>query len=343
MVAAGQQTTERLAQMEGDARERAGSCHIDRATICLPDYGHDRAAHCGDAGFSDTLHQYYDCPESNATERLVKLKERARAASTYDFWTILMEEMCDITGAQCGFVAKRILVDDQNTAVEMPALGDPGSCLMGVAFYVNDGRDNRNLSRDYQYHAYGSPCAYMRHDKVFVIPERMKEFVTNNPNTLPWTSEAFIGVPLFSEGKSFAHFGMIWSVEGASKRKLSWGFIEMFLHSLEDMILQRILEGRSFAKEAPSPKNQDNASTRIIPLSAITAAQSLKPYARSLSHELRTPMQGVVGMLEIMYSTVLDAIRDQKSEKTRAVFSELKDNIELVQGKPHVAHRHGPN
>lgn len=330
--------------MEEGVRKRVDSCHIDRATICLPDYGRDRAAHCGDAGFSDTLHQYYDCPESNASERLVKLKERMRAASTYDFWGLLMEEMCDITGAQCGFVAKRILVDDQNTAVEMPALGEPGSCLMGVAFYVNDGQDKRDLSRDYQYHAYGSPCAYMRHDKVFVIPERMKEFIPNNPNTLPWTSEAFIAVPLFSEGKSFAHFGMIWSVEGASKRKLSWGFIEMFLHSLEDMILRRILEGRSFAKEPPPPpKEPDSVPSRLIPVSAITAAQSLKPYARSLSHELRTPMQGVVGMLDIMYSTVLDAIRDQKSEKTRAVFSELKDNIELVQGKPQVASRHAGN
>jgi signal transduction histidine kinase len=176
-----------------------------------------------------------------------------------------------------------------------------------------------------------SPCAYMKHDKVFIIPERMLEFVPNSPNALPWKqSEAFIGVPLFHKGKSFAHFGMIWSLEGASKRQLSWSFIEMFMHSLEDMILQRILEGRGFAKEPAAPRS---IPARIIPLGAITASQSLKPYARSLSHELRTPMQGVVGMLDIMHSTVMDAMETQTSQVAKAVFEELKANIETVQGK----------
>lgn len=159
----------------------------------------------------------------------------------------------------------------------------------------------------------------------------MSEFTPNNPNTVPWEkSEAFIGLPLFTEGKCFAHFGMVWSSEGATKRKLSWSFIEMFMHSLEDMILQRILEGRGFVKEMAPP---DSASAKIIPLTAITASQSLKPYARSLSHELRTPMQGVVGMLDIMYSTVLDAINNQQSDRVRSVFKDLKTHIEVVQGR----------
>jgi signal transduction histidine kinase len=176
-----------------------------------------------------------------------------------------------------------------------------------------------------------SPCAHMKHDKVFIIPERLLDFVPNSPNALPWKkSEAFIGVPLFHEGKSFAHFGMIWSSEGASKRQLNWSFIEMFMHSLEDMILQRILEGRGFAKEPAGPRS---VPARIIPLDAITASQSLKPYARSLSHELRTPMQGVVGMLDIMHSTVIDAMETQTSEVAKSVFEELKSNIEILQGK----------
>jgi signal transduction histidine kinase len=148
---------------------------------------------------------------------------------------------------------------------------------------------------------------------------------------MPWKhSEAFIGVPLFTEEKCFAHFGMIWSSEGASTRKLGWSFIEMFLHSLEDMILARIVEGRGFAKDMAEP---DSTPAKVIPLSAITASQSLKPYARSLSHELRTPMQGVVGMLDIMYSTVLDAIATQQNDRVRDVFQDLKNHIEVVQGK----------
>ncbi|KAH6671129.1 HHK17, histidine kinase-group VII protein [Halenospora varia] len=316
---------------ESNAVSQQAETLIDRASLCLPDFARDSIVHGGDAGFTEVLQQYFPTHESNATDRLVDLKCRLKCASTHDFWAILLEEMCDITGSQCGFVAKRMLVDDQNSAVEMPELGEPGSCLMGVAFYINNGSDVKDLYRDYRYHAYGTPCAHMRHDKVFIVPERMSEFLPNNPNanSLPWkTSEAFIGVPLFSVGKCFAHFGLVWSSEGAAKRKLGWSFIEMFLHSLEDMISQRVEEGRDFAKEAAAP---ESVPAKVIPLSAITASQSLKPYARSLSHELRTPMQGVVGMLDIMYSTVLDAIADQQSDRVREVFKDLKGHIETVQ------------
>ncbi|CZT42844.1 related to histidine kinase tcsA protein [Rhynchosporium secalis] len=323
-------------EMEKDLRERDAreppvptDNLIDRTSLCLPHYGNDAVLHQGDAGFTDALRQYFPSAESNALERLVDLKSKLRCASTHDFWSILMEEMCDITGSQCGFVAKRMLVDDQDSAVEMPELGDPGSCLMGVAFYINNGESPKQFHRDYRYHAFGTPCGYMRHDKVFIIPERLAEFTPNSPNVIPGEkSEAFIGLPLFTEGKCFAHFGMVWSSEGGTSRKLSWSFIEMFMHSLEDMILQRILEGRGFVKETAPP---DSVSSRIIPLAAITAAQSLKPYARGLSHELRTPMQGVVGMLDIMYSTVLDAIDNQQSDRVRSVFEDLKEHIEMVQ------------
>lgn len=311
---------------------RATINHIARSTLCVPSFAQDAITHAGDDGFHDVLRQYFDSPVNNASEQLVALKNNLRKASTYDFWSILMEGMCSITGAQCGFVAKRMLVDDRNTAVEMPPLGEPGSCLMGVAFYVDDGLEIKKLYRDYQFNAYGAPCAYMKHDKVFIVPERMMELVPNNPNadSLPWKeSDAYIGIPLFAEGKCFAHFGMIWSAEGNRARTLNWEYIEVFMHALEDLVAERILAGRGFAREAEAPAKP---LAKIIPLDAITAAQSLKPYARSLSHELRTPMQGVVGMLDIMYSAVLEGIDTQRSEKVKAVFRELKDNIEQAQG-----------
>jgi hypothetical protein len=140
---------------ETERKEARANELLERATICLPDFSKKAVSHCGDDGFKSILQKYFDSPESNASERLVKLKEKLRDASTYDFWGILMEEMCDIVGAQCGFVAKCILVDDENTAVEMPPLGEPGSSLLGVAFYLNNGADVKSLCRDYRYHAYG--------------------------------------------------------------------------------------------------------------------------------------------------------------------------------------------
>ena len=301
---------------------------MERTTLCVSSAEPGVAAHDGDAGFRETVGQHYSVVENNAVESLVRLKTKLRAASTYDFWGLLMEGMTSITGAQYGFVTKRILVDDQNSAIEMPPIGEPGSCLLGVAFYYNDGKQLENLHRDYKYLAYGAPCHNMKHDKVFLIPEGLPNFVPNNPNTFPFPTEAYLGVPLFAEGKCFGHFGMMWSLEGVESLRLGWAYIEMLLHSLEDVIRERLVHGQSYAKDAESKK-----PAKIIPNDAVTAAQSLKPYARSLSHELRTPMQGVVGMLDVMHATVQESLEGYSDGAVRKVFKTLRDNIEIVQGK----------
>lgn len=299
-----------------------------RTSLCVSGSVAGIPSHHSDEGFRERLQQHYSVPENNAAERLVLLKAKLTEATTYDFWNLLMEGMTSITGAQYGFVAKRILVDDQDSAVEMPPIGEPGSCLLGVAFYYNDGEKLKNLHRDYKYLAYGAPCHHMRHDKVFLIPSGLPEFITNNPNQFPFPTEAYLGVPLFADGKCFAHFGMMWTVKGLQTVTLSWAYIEMLLHSLEDLILQRLIEGQSFAKGVENHK-----LAKVIPQEAITAAQSLKPYARSLSHELRTPMQGVVGMLDVMHATVQESLEGQSDAVVRKVLKTLRDNIEVVQGE----------
>ena len=300
---------------------------MQRTSLCISGPCPGVAAHDGDNTFLKSVLQHYTLEENNAVERLVLLKAELNEASTYDFWRILMEGMTSITNAQYGFVAKRILVDDEDSAVEMPKIGEPGSCLLGVAFYYNDGHELKNLHRDYKYLAYGAPCHSMRHDKVFLIPSGLPQFVTNNPNDFPFPSEAYLAVPLFAEGKCFAHFGMMWSAEGLERKPVSWPLAEMLLHSLEDLILERLLEGQSFARS-----DEANRASRVIPHGAITAAQSLKPYARSLSHELRTPMQGVVGMLDVMHATVQESLEGQSDTVVRKVLKTLRENIETVQG-----------
>jgi signal transduction histidine kinase len=302
---------------------------VDRTTMCVPNYTVLSVVQAGEDGFSDALHRCIPSDESNALERLVHLKSELRQASTREFWELLLQEICEITGAQCGIACKRILVDDDESAVEMPELSQDGPCLMGIATYMSNG--GITAKSGYQYRIEGAPCPCMRHNKVCIVPERFSELYPHTQNIMPdKPSEAFIGIPLFHDGKCFASFGVIWDSEGAKRRKLGWGFIEMLLHSLEDMILQRILEGRGFAKDAAQ---REATPVKVIPISAISPSQSLKPYAQSLSHELRTPMQGVVGMLDIMYATVLDAITNQQNDWVRAVFVDLKSHIELVQGK----------
>ena len=60
-------------------------------------------------------------------------------------------------------------------------------------------------------------------------------------------AEGYLGIPLFADGKCFAHFGMMWTQEGLDKRENSWGYTEMLLHALEDMITERLLRGQGFA------------------------------------------------------------------------------------------------
>lgn len=298
---------------------------IERATLCLPNYAICDVVQAGDSGFSEALQDIVPSLENNALERLVQLKSVLRGSSTFAFWETLLYEICGITGAQCSFVTKRILVNDDEIVVELPEPNGRGPCLVGIATYIH----NRvgTTEKGYQYHADGTSCPYMRHNKVCIIPERFSELCPDSLNVFPGKRcEAFIGLPLFHEGMCFANFGVAWDFEGARERKFGWAFIELLLHSLEDMILHRILEGRGFAKDAVPAE-----SVSIVPVSDVTPSQSLKPYAQSLSHELRTPMQGVVGMLDIMYATVLDAMANQHSDRVRAVFSDLKSHIEIVQ------------
>ena len=120
----------------------------------------------------------------------------------------------------------------------------------------------------------------------------------------------------------------MYTEEGLRSKGFSWGYTEMLLHSLEDVIRNQLLSGQGFAKAAPKVPTRP---AKVIPQNAITASQSLKPYARSLSHELRTPMQGVVGMLDVMHATVQESIEGAPSAKIRNIFQALRENIEVVQ------------
>ncbi|CAK1367643.1 unnamed protein product [Cercospora beticola] len=301
---------------------------MERETVCFPKHGTQSVLQHGDAGFQDETLRWYSNAESTALERLIALKRELRGTPRDDFWSAVTEGMSQLLGADICFVMKRVLVDEQEVPVEMPPMGEPGSCIMAAALHYHATDGSKSTVKSTKFHAYGCPCAYMRHDKVFVIPEKLGEFITNNPNALPTPCEAYIAVPLFDDGKCFGHFGAMWSAERAAQRQLSWASIEMLMHSLEDMISARFLEGANFIAQA---KPTAPEKTRVIPHDAVTVAQSLRPYAGSLSHELRTPMQGIVGMLDVMYTTVEECVDSSIDPKVKAVFEQLKQNIEIVQ------------
>lgn len=300
---------------------------MERRTICLPDLATQGVLQHGDPAFRFEMARLYSAPENDATESVMKLKNRLMRTPTDDFWSLLTEGMASVLGAEMTFVMKRVLVDEQNAAVEMPPHGAPGSCMMATAFHYQEKDGTKDTIKETKFDAYGCPCAYMRHDKVFLIPDNLDKFIANNPNghLLKTPADAYMAVPLFADGKCIAHFGCLWSKESASLIQLSWAFIEMLMHSVEDLICDRLVEGSNFLRSSMGPREVK----RVIPHNAVTVAQSLRPYAGSLSHELRTPMQGVVGMLDVMYATVLEAVETQADPSLRRVFENLKENIEV--------------
>ncbi|KAF2759383.1 hypothetical protein EJ05DRAFT_437930 [Pseudovirgaria hyperparasitica] len=301
-----------------------------RESLCFSGPEPGLVIHNGDPKHHEQQQELFAHDESRAIENLIKLKARLRNLAGSDFWEQMTEGLAKMMGAQYAFVSKRIVTDDENAAVEMPPIGMPGSCLMGLAIYISDGLAMENRMTNFKYHAYSCPCAYMRHDKVFVIAKHLEEFVVGNPNVLPLPAESYIGIPLFAHGKCIGHFGVMWGPKESHKRGLGWAHMELLLHSVEDMILNRMLEKRDFSENVVDAMKCGHS--KVIPHDAIaTATQSLKPYARSLSHELRTPMQGVVGMLDVMYATVQDAVQEHRDLRVRKVFTDLKKNIEDIQ------------
>ncbi|KAJ5569865.1 CheY-like superfamily [Penicillium hispanicum] len=273
-----------------------------------------------------------DGAQKAAIEHLVTLKQGLRTSDTELFWKRLMEDITSISKAQYGFVARRV-----HGGESVPEMAGRRPSLFGAVFYYNDGYQKVGFQRN-RYFTGGNLLLHMDHERPCLIPENLKSLVSFGDDQLPFPAEAYLAIPLFSAGKCLAYFGLMWSADGVRTRNLSWSFLEMILHSLDDMIVQRVLLDNICAEpqscEPPSVNPPTDPKSQTISLedaSSDFTSQPLKPYARSLSHELRTPMQGVVGMLDVMHATVREAMESKTPIKPGRIFQTLKEGIEMVQ------------
>ena len=286
----------------------------------------------GDLQFDASGRTWHDGAQTAAIEHLVTLKEGLRTPDIELFWKRLMEDITSMGKAQYGFVARRA-----HGGEPMPELGGRRPSLFGAVFYYNDGYQTVGLQR-HRYFAGGNPLLHMDHERPCLIPENLKSLVSFGDDQLPFAAEAYLAIPLFSAGKCIAHLGLMWSPEGLRTRNLSWSFLEMMLHSLEDRIVQRLLLDDVFTERQnldtlpiSATSTVQNPQTASFNDAHDFTSQPLKPYARSLSHELRTPMQGVVGMLDVMHATVREAMESKTPVKSGGIFQALKEGIEMVQ------------
>lgn len=268
----------------------------------------------------EDMARFREAAQSNAIEQLVNLKKELRDAETDAFWVRLMEGITKICGSQCAFVAKRVL-SDTPTVEER---------LLGVALFYNDGHSVREMHRNYKYLPWMTPRRVPGGEKVCLVSGELESFMGDDKDKLPFPMDAYLSVPLVSAGKCFAHLGLMWTAKGLKDCAISWAYIEMILHSLEDLILHRMAadEGQRYAQRREErPRTRQRAATHQA------VAPAFQPYARSLSHELRTPMQGVVGMLDVMHATVRETIESGPDSEFLSTFQELRESIEAVQGR----------
>ncbi|KAJ6169442.1 hypothetical protein N7497_002285 [Penicillium chrysogenum] len=268
---------------------------------CITGDGINTVHDDGDA--QRNLGTWNDGAQTTAIEHLVTLKQGLRASDTELFWKRLMEDMTSITKAQYGFVARRV---------------------HGIGLQRN------------RYFAGGNPLLHMDHERPCLIPENLSSLVSFGDDNLPFAADGYLAIPLFSAGKCLAHLGLMWSKDGLRHRNLSWSFLEMILHSLEDLIVQRLDPGEQVLDavlDSPTTNTFDfhDPQAAAFHEAADFNSHPLKPYARSLSHELRTPMQGVVGMLDVMHATVREAMESKTPVKSGGIFQSLKEGIEMVQ------------
>jgi signal transduction histidine kinase/ActR/RegA family two-component response regulator len=301
----------------------------------------------GDQGFINQVSSYYSPLEAAALEQLAQLKEQLRHSKGDKFWTAATEGLAQLLGAEYAFIFKRMYVDLVNPKITLPPLGDQDSCVLGMSIYYtgNETTESFNSIRA-KYFGYNCPCAYMKHDKTLLIPKDLSILLPNNPNPLPESPQGYFAVPLsyWSEKTqstvTFGHFGVMWTEAGLAKRRLSFPFLESLMHGLQDLISAQFLEQHLVNDSELILTDEQSQScpsaakpfikTRSIPEPA-TPSYSLKSFARSLSHELRTPMQGVVGMLDVMFAQVQTASENHLDPNLHEVFLSLKESIEIVQ------------
>ncbi|KAI1980283.1 hypothetical protein LOZ53_001961 [Ophidiomyces ophidiicola] len=271
-------------------------------------------------------------------QQLAALKAVLRKADQDAFWLHLMHGVAALGRAQAVFVAHGARVRDADNDVEMPSLDERGSAVLGVAVYYHDGHGLDGLHRDYKDLLRDLPCVAMNNHKVCLVPDALRSVVGTDADRFPLPFEAYLAIPLFLPDGSLAHLGLLWTAEGLQTQTASWPYLEVSLRCLEDMVVHRLAVDDGPAKGMHGQKGDDldrqlqgKQQRPTLHQAALMATPAFKPYARSLSHELRTPMQGVVGMLDIMHATVQDRIENDQDTRLISMFTEFRENIETIQ------------
>lgn len=271
----------------------------------------------------------FETGQRSAMEQLLELKRELREVDAETFWSRLMEGVTSISGAQYAFVASRPLEDSHDLADTERRPEDVNVYYDGVQTVCGDCGVLKRF-----------PRSFASTDKVYLVCESLGSTMEEHMDEcLPF--EACLAVPLHLNGGTFARFGLMWTLDGLKRRVVSWDYLQMILHSLDDLILLRTSKETDHKKHAfrnhlkkedQEQKQRRSSSHYPAPYHPPSGSPSFKPYARSLSHELRTPMQGVVGLLDVMHASVQEKLEHKQVPDMVSYFHDTRESIEAIQG-----------
>ena len=280
------------------------------------------------------LAQYCVPLESELLHQVTLFKSHLRSIrSGPEFWCSLAKGLTNLLGAQYTCISKRLDTLESNTGV--PSLDEEGSCILALAWYYNCSESRVGIYEDVKYTGFCAPCGLMRHNSTVLIPTGLVQTFPTNPNDVfVDTPDAYLGVPMFDGGGvNVGHICLLWSKEGREVCPYSWTTMEFVLHVFVEMATQRFLENidghAAFEKEDDLAKAAINSVRREVDLTPTSATELGSPkfvglpqhnpsmflpfpaaIAANISHEFRTPLQGIIGLLELLYAQ-LDSTQSQ--------------------------------
>ncbi|KAI5290781.1 hypothetical protein KEM54_000477 [Ascosphaera aggregata] len=267
-----------------------------------------------------------DAGLQRAFNEIRELRNELRREESMLFWTKLIKGMARTCKAQYAFITSPIC----------PV--DPEIRPAGIGY------DNRH-------HLASEKVSDEPGRVVFEIPSVLPiegcDLITSdlpavmgeeNMAKLPFTMQSYLCVPLPISRTRTISIGMMWTQEGLTRLDLPWTAVKLLVYAFEELVttrakyvgLHKASPHRHNLKKEGNVRQNDRGRRRVSTLHKMPRSRypSFRAFAPHLSHELRTPMQGVVGMFDVVRADIEDIDPDnniETAQRLKAITQSLED------------------
>ncbi|KAI5306782.1 hypothetical protein KEM56_007155 [Ascosphaera pollenicola] len=259
-----------------------------------------------------------------AFEELTQLRSELRKEESVLFWSKLIKGIARTCKAQYAFVAKH------TSSASPPEYSNISTQVPGLAY------DNRhNTTEDEAWDKAGKisseiPSILPIDGPSMMACDLQSVIGEENMTKLPFPMHAYLCMQVRVSRSYSLSLGLMWTYEGLTQLDLSWAAVKLILYALEELAKSRakLFEFQRFSKKEDHSRRENRVRRPASPRQVHNLKHpSFRAFAPHLSHELRTPMQGVVGMFDVVHADIEDISRDNTGE----VADRLKSITQLLE------------